>query len=186
MSVCFWGTESVEFQQQSGPDFVKIHVRSRVKCVMMTGARGCVPPDSGPEDSSGGPDDGQDRRGGGRELRFPTTHWSCVAEAGGPDRPRAREALAELCDVYWYPLYAFIRRRGHAAEEALDLVQEYFARLLEKDVIAAADPGRGRFRTFLMADCSNFLSHQCVELGPEARRGARPSRSTPATPRAGS
>jgi RNA polymerase sigma-70 factor (ECF subfamily) len=119
--------------------------------------------------------------------RFPTTHWSCIADAGSLDRSRAREALAGLCEVYWYPIYAFIRRRGYSSEDALDLVQEYFARLLEKDVIASADPDRGRFRTFLMTDCSHFLSHHA----PGPRRGsgeeaARSSRSTPGTRRTGS
>ncbi len=90
--------------------------------------------------------------------RFPTTHWSCVVDAGGDD-DRSREALSRLCGAYWYPLYAFIRHRGHDADGAADLVQGYFARLLGKGVLAGADPTRGRFRSFLMADCSHYLSH---------------------------
>jgi RNA polymerase sigma-70 factor (ECF subfamily) len=105
--------------------------------------------------------------------RFPTTRWSCVAQAGNPETERSREALAELCAGYWYPLYAFVRRRGHPADEAMDLVQEYFARLLEKGVIAAADPSRGRFRTFLMADCANFLSHHRAWAAARKRGGGR-------------
>ena len=84
------------------------------------------------------------------------------------------------------PIYAFIRRKGHGPEEALDLTQDYFARLLEKGTLAAADPGRGRFRAFLRADCGFFLAdRRDRDAGPEARRGpGRRSRSTPATPRA--
>jgi RNA polymerase sigma-70 factor (ECF subfamily) len=119
----------------------------------------------------------EDTRGRPASWRFPTTHWTCVAEAGGPDPTQAREALAELCAGYWYPLYAFIRRRGHPPEAALDLVQEYFARLLEKGVIAAADPDRGRFRNFLMADCANFLSHQRARASARKRGGGLPALS---------
>jgi hypothetical protein len=83
---------------------------------------------------------------------FPTTHWSRVARAGDST------ALAELCAAYWYPIYALIRRKGHQADQSLDLTQAYFARLIEKGTISAADPTRGRFRTFLKADCAFFLA----------------------------
>ncbi len=83
---------------------------------------------------------------------FPTTHWSRVARAGDST------ALAELCAAYWYPIYALIRRKGHQPDRALDLTQAYFARLIEKGTISAADPARGRFRTFLRADCTFFLA----------------------------
>jgi DNA-directed RNA polymerase specialized sigma24 family protein len=106
-------------------------------------------------------------------TRFPTTHWSCVVEAGGDDDERSGEALARLCNGYWYPLYAFIRRRGHDADKALDLVQGYFARLLENRVLAAADPARGRFRSFLMADCSYYLSHHRSSGLTQKRGGGR-------------
>jgi RNA polymerase sigma-70 factor (ECF subfamily) len=89
---------------------------------------------------------------------FPTTHWSRVAHAVDPAAPEARAALAELCAAYWYPLYAFIRRKGHGPDEALDLTQDYFARLLETGVLASADHRRGRFRAFLRTDCGFFLS----------------------------
>jgi RNA polymerase sigma-70 factor (ECF subfamily) len=105
--------------------------------------------------------------------RFPTTHWTCVAEAGDPDPERSRAALAELCSAYWYPLYAFVRRRGHTADEAADLVQGYFARLLEKGVLAAADRDRGRFRSFLMADCAYHLSHERARSSAQKRGGGR-------------
>jgi hypothetical protein len=84
---------------------------------------------------------------------FPTTHWSRVARAGDST------ALAELCAAYWYPIYALIRRKGHPPEQSLDLTQAYFARFIEKSTISVADPARGRFRTFLRADCTFFLSN---------------------------
>lgn len=74
--------------------------------------------------------------------------------------PDARSALAELCSAYWYPIYAFVRRKGNNAEKSLDLTQSYFQRLLEKGVLAAADRRRGRFRSFLRADCEHFLIDQ--------------------------
>jgi DNA-directed RNA polymerase specialized sigma24 family protein len=71
--------------------------------------------------------------------------------------PDARSALAELCAAYWYPIYAFVRRKGNDAEESLDLTQSYLQRLLEKGVLAAADRSKGRFRSFLRTDCEHFL-----------------------------
>jgi RNA polymerase sigma-70 factor (ECF subfamily) len=88
---------------------------------------------------------------------FPTTHWSLVLDARGRSGAEARTALAELCRVYWYPIYAFIRLKGHNANDAEELTQSYFARLLVKDVIDRADRCKGRFRTFLRTDCRNFL-----------------------------
>jgi RNA polymerase sigma-70 factor (ECF subfamily) len=89
--------------------------------------------------------------------QFPDTQWSMVLRAGGPSTPKAQHALDTLCTAYWYPIYAFIRRKGKDPTEALDLTQEYFQRLLEKGTLAAAAPGKGRFRAFLVADCSHFL-----------------------------
>ncbi len=93
-------------------------------------------------------------------ARFPTTRWSCIARAGVPASTEARRALAELCGAYWYPIYALIRRKGHDPDQALDLTQGYFARLLENGTVAAADPAKGRFRSFLFADCTFFLADQ--------------------------
>jgi RNA polymerase sigma-70 factor (ECF subfamily) len=92
--------------------------------------------------------------------RFPTTHWSRVARAGDPAAPGVRAALAELCAAYWYPIYALIRRSGRRPDEALDLTQGYFARLLETGVLPAADRRKGRYRAFLRTDCGFFLSHE--------------------------
>lgn len=102
--------------------------------------------------------------------RFPTTHWSRVARAGDPAAPEARAALAELCAAYWYPIYALIRRGGRGPDEARDLTQDYFARLLERGTLAAADQGKGRFRAFLRTDCGFFLSHE-HERGRAFKRG---------------
>jgi RNA polymerase sigma-70 factor (ECF subfamily) len=91
---------------------------------------------------------------------FPTTHWSRVVRASDPAEPGACAALAELCAAYWYPLYAFVRRKGYDAEDAHDLVQGFFARFLEKDDLAQVDPSKGRFRSFLMAACSHYLANR--------------------------
>ena len=92
--------------------------------------------------------------------RFPTTQWSLVISAGDPDAPLARESLAALCSAYWYPLYAYIRRRGYDPEKAKDLTQDFFARALEKGLLAEADPARGRFRSFLRTVCAHFLANR--------------------------
>jgi RNA polymerase sigma-70 factor (ECF subfamily) len=102
--------------------------------------------------------------------RFPTTCWSRVIAAGDPGDPDARAALEGLCRDYWYPLYAFVRRKGHGPEEARDLVQGLFARLLERDGLSGLDPDRGRFRSFLMVCCANHLA-DCHDRAAAARRG---------------
>ncbi len=96
----------------------------------------------------------------GQPSAFPSTRWSRVVAAADLATPDARAALEELCASYWYPIYAFVRRKGNDAEKSLDLTQSYFARLLEKGVLAAADPRKGRFRGFLRADCEHFLIDQ--------------------------
>jgi RNA polymerase sigma-70 factor (ECF subfamily) len=105
---------------------------------------------------------------------FATTRWSLIVAARGPDAPQAREALSQLCEAYWYPLYAFIRRRGHGPDDAHDLTQEFFARLLERDFFGAADPARGRFRAFLLASCKHFLANEHDRAGARKRGGGRP------------
>ena len=101
---------------------------------------------------------------------FPTTRWSRVAAAGDPADPEARAALEALCRAYWYPLYAFIRRKGSGPEEAADLTQAYFVRLLGTDLLARADRDKGRFRAFLRADCHFVLAHQ-AERDRARKRG---------------
>jgi RNA polymerase sigma-70 factor (ECF subfamily) len=89
--------------------------------------------------------------------RFTTTRWSLVFNAAG-DSSDAREALESLCGRYWYPLYAYVRHRGYPAADAKDLTQDFFAHLLEKESLKAADPDRGRFRSFLLTAFNNFIS----------------------------
>jgi RNA polymerase sigma-70 factor (ECF subfamily) len=105
--------------------------------------------------------------------RFATTHWSVVVAAQGRSAPQAREALAALCRTYWYPLYVFIRRQGHAAEEAQDLTQEFFARLLEKDFLDDVDQAKGKFRTFLLACCRHFLANERDRARAQKRGAGR-------------
>jgi RNA polymerase sigma-70 factor (ECF subfamily) len=96
--------------------------------------------------------------GDGRQG-FPGTRWSLVVAAGGGQaKPEGRAALESLCRAYWYPIYAFIRRRGHASEVAQDLTQEFFLRVLSGTFLARANPERGRFRSFLLGAVKNFLA----------------------------
>jgi RNA polymerase sigma-70 factor (ECF subfamily) len=104
------------------------------------------------------------------ERNFATTRWSIVVAAGAPDAPDGHAALATLCQTYWYPVYAFIRRRGASAADAQDLTQEFFAVLLEKDYVRLADRERGRFRTFLLTAVTRFLAKQ-RERDHAAKRG---------------
>jgi RNA polymerase sigma factor (sigma-70 family) len=94
---------------------------------------------------------------GSASASFPTTQWSLVLQAGSPVPSQARAALEELCSAYWYPLYAFIRRKGNDPDRALDLTQDFFARLLEKDILTSVDQRKGRFRAFLQVACKHFL-----------------------------
>ena len=91
--------------------------------------------------------------------RFATTHWSQVIAASGVS-PAADMALAELCEAYWYPVYAFVRRSGHSVDDASDLTQAFFTRVLEKHYLKDARPERGRFRSFLLASFRHFLSNE--------------------------
>jgi DNA-directed RNA polymerase specialized sigma24 family protein len=95
-----------------------------------------------------------------QRARFATTCWSQVVAAQDADSPQAHDALTSLCNSYWYPLYVYIRRQGHAAHEAEDLTQEFFTRLLEKDFLAGVDRAKGKFRSFLLAACAHFLANQ--------------------------
>lgn len=112
--------------------------------------------------------DGQTSKGG-----FPPTRWTLVLAAGRADTARAQRALAELCATYWYPLYAFVRHRGHAAQDAQDLTQAFFARLLEKNSLADITCERGRFRSFLLASLKNFLVDEWRKQRSAKRGGGR-------------
>ena len=104
---------------------------------------------------------------------FMTTHWSMIIVAGSQSNPEADKALEQLCRIYWYPLYAFVRRRGYPSEKAQDLTQEFFVKLLEKEFFGTADRNRGKFRTFLLAALKNFLAHQSEKERAAKRGGDR-------------
>lgn len=91
--------------------------------------------------------------------------------AGDSQDPRAQEALSRLCQVYWYPLYAYIRRRGYGPQDAQDLTQGFFAHLLERNALAKADPNRGRFRNFLLTSLRHFLANERARAAAEKRGG---------------
>jgi RNA polymerase sigma-70 factor (ECF subfamily) len=105
--------------------------------------------------------------------QFASTHWSLILLARGQATPEAHEALAALCRAYWYPLYAYVRRRVGSADRAGDLTQEFFARLLEKDFLATVDPGHGKFRAFLLACCNHFLANERDRERAQKRGGGR-------------
>jgi DNA-directed RNA polymerase specialized sigma24 family protein len=104
---------------------------------------------------------------------FQTTRWSLIFAARDGESTEAEVALAALCGAYWFPLYAFVRRKGYDAETAQDLVQGFFARLLEKGDLVSVDRAKGRFRSFLMAACSHYLANQRDHERAKKRGGGR-------------
>lgn len=100
-----------------------------------------------------------------------TTQWSVVLTAAHSDTTRAQDALARLCQTYWLPLYAFVRRRGYSPEDAEDLTQGFFERLLEKHAVATVNPAKGRFRSFLLASLNNFLAGEWTKAHAQKRGG---------------
>lgn len=91
---------------------------------------------------------------------FPTTRWTLVVAAAEPQRKEARSALVSLCEGYWYPLYAYVRRRGYPADQAQDLTQSFFIRVLEGRYLDRADPGKGRFRSFILTSMKFFVADE--------------------------
>ena len=114
-------------------------------------------------------------------ARFETTRWSLILTARQGVTREARVALAELCQIYWYPLYAFVRRQGHAAEEARDLTQGFFTRLLEKNQLAVTDRERGRFRSWLCASLKHYLANEWDRERAHKRGGGQTLVSLDAT-----
>jgi RNA polymerase sigma factor (sigma-70 family) len=112
--------------------------------------------------------------GQSRSDLFPSTHWSVVLAAGRSqaEPAMAGAALAELCQIYWAPLYGFVRSRGHAMHDAQDLTQSFFAYVLEHKVYARADRQKGRFRSFLLASLKNFLADAADKERTLKRGGA--------------
>src|SRR5512137_570451 len=103
---------------------------------------------------------------------FATTHWSVVLAAGQGDTPQSAAALERLCRTYWYPLYAFVRRRGYSPQDTEDLLQGFFARFLEKHYLGDVDQAKGRFRSFLLAALKHYLANEW-DKAKAVRRGGR-------------
>ena len=108
-----------------------------------------------------------------RGQQFNTTHWSVVLAARG-ESADAQEALEKLCRVYWYPLYAFVRRQGRSPEDAEDLIQGFFARLLQRKDLETVQRERGRFRSYLLVSLKHFLINEQYRARTEKRGGGRP------------
>jgi len=113
------------------------------------------------------PDDSSVGDGAGR---FRTTQWSAVLLSAQSQAPGSRAALSDLCKLYWYPLYAFVRRRGCNAEDAQDLTQGFFLSLLDRKALRQVTPLKGKFRSFLLASLRNYLSDQ-FDRGHSLKRG---------------
>lgn len=105
---------------------------------------------------------------------FALTRWSVVLAAGRNESTHSRKALEQLCQTYWHPVYAFVRRRGVNPQDAQDLTQEFFTRLLEKNYLGGVDPARGRFRSFLLASVKHFLANEWDKARCQKRGGAKP------------
>src|SRR5574341_1184135 len=105
--------------------------------------------------------------------QFAATHWSVILAAAQEESPTASEALAELCRTYWYPLYAYVRRKGYSVEDAQDLTQEFFARLLEKRWLTSVDRRKGKFRSFLLAALEHFLAKEWTRAHRLKRGGGQ-------------
>ena len=102
---------------------------------------------------------------------FATTHWTVVLAAGQSRSPQAARALEELCHTYWFPLYAYVRRHGRTKEDAEDLTQAFFARLLEKNFLATMDSQKGKFRAYLLASLKHFLANERDKVQTQKRGG---------------
>ena len=94
-----------------------------------------------------------------RNALFLTTRWTMVSEAGAGDSPDSAEALAQLCQAYWFPLYAYVRRAGESKEDAEDITQGFFSHLLDALNLADLDREKGKFRSFLLASLKHYLSN---------------------------
>jgi RNA polymerase sigma-70 factor (ECF subfamily) len=106
-----------------------------------------------------------------KQVWFDATSWTTVREAGQPASPEADAARAKLCQAYWYPLYFYVRRLGHSPEDAQDLTQGFFSRLLEKNYVASADREKGKFRSFLLLLLKRFLAREWARANRQKRGG---------------
>jgi DNA-directed RNA polymerase specialized sigma24 family protein len=106
-------------------------------------------------------------------FAFVTTHWSVVVNAGDSQSPAAEQAMERLCETYWYPLYSFVRRKGNTHEDACDLTQAFFARFIEKRYLKSVSGMEGKFRTFLLASLTHFLSDEWDKARAQKRGGGQ-------------
>ena len=113
-------------------------------------------------------------KSGPKAQWFTTTHWSVVLAAGQESSSLAEAALEKLCRTYWYPLYAYVRRQGHSPHDAQDLTQGFFARLLEKNWVGAADREKGKFRSFLLSLLNHYLGDERDRASAVKRGGGKP------------
>ena len=102
---------------------------------------------------------------------FATTHWSVVVAAGRDESAPARSALETLCRAYWYPIYVYVRRKGHGPDDAQDLTQEFFAQLISKQHLRLANRNKGKFRSFLLATLDHFLAREWSRAHRQKRGG---------------
>lgn len=109
--------------------------------------------------------------GPGVPYGFTTTHWSVVLEAGQDGSTSASQAMARLCQTYWYPLYAYVRRKGYDAADAQDLTQGFFAKLLARNYLNVADRNKGKFRSFLLGSLEHFLAREWTKAHAQKRGG---------------
>ncbi len=124
------------------------------------------------QNDSGGSSSRSSRRSSPSD-EFPSTIWMRVEQAKESAAPHSRQALAELCEAYWHPVYAFIRRKGNDPDRAADLTQGFFTTLIETGALSSVKPEKGKFRSFLMAACTHFLSNQRVHERALKRGGGR-------------
>ena len=102
----------------------------------------------------------ESRQRSGSAAVFATTHWSVVLQAGDSRGDQQTRALDSLCNAYWYPLYAYVRRLGHSPEDAQDFTQSFFAYVLDKRLLTKANRETGRFRSFLLGSLKNFMANE--------------------------
>lgn len=116
---------------------------------------------------------GNDDDSGRNNRQFATTRWHIVCAVGDENSQTASTALQELCQIYWYPLYTFVRRQGLDSNTAADLTQAFFADLLERQDLKRVDPGLGKFRSFLLRAMKNFLNNQWDKAKAQKRGGGK-------------
>ena len=112
-----------------------------------------------------------------RNDEFRTTHWSVVVSSREQDSDIRQSSLSELCEAYWYPLFVYLRRKGHGPEQSADYVQGFFAELIDKDFLNAVSPEKGRFRWFLMSAVKRFVAKQVEKNAAQKRGGRQPTLS---------